>query len=241
MFTSSSFLYAQYPFETHPRIPYMHYKNWKLIDTTERRSAYMIDVPRFFQKQTTLHILVATYPGADSSVITLFKGNDQFQSFIDPYFIGALFGPAPQDVYIEDINGDGRKDVKIFVRGYGCCGAYNFYARVIYLFQNSNGTFTKTAFTDLAMEYKNKPERDFDGDGNYEIIVQSFQHFGQHNYFLFNLYNYQNGQLVNVNHKVNYPIMVQLLWRENYAVTRQISRKKMKGFEKKLPDDYDKK
>ena len=58
------------------------------------------------------------------------------------------------------------------------------------------------------MEYKNKLERDFDGDGNYEIIVQSFQSYGYHNYFLFNLYNYKDGQLVNVNNKTNYPIMV---------------------------------
>ena len=106
--------YAQYTFESQPRIQYMHYKNWKLLDTTEKRSTYMILVPAFFKKQTSLKILVATYPGADSSVITIFKGKEQCQSFIDPYFIGGFSGPAPQDVFIEDVNSDGLKDIKIF-------------------------------------------------------------------------------------------------------------------------------
>lgn len=232
---------AQYPFESKPRIHYMHYTRWKLLDTTESRSTYMINVPSFFEGKTSIKIMVASYPGADSSVITLFKNNQQLVSFIDPYFVGGFSGPAPQDVFIEDVNGDARKDIKIFIAGNACCGAYNYYARVIYLFQNKNGSFTKIAYTDFSMEYKNTLERDFDGDGNYEIIVQSFQNVGDHNYFLFNLYNFKNGRLVNVNNKANYPIMVQLLYRENYAVTNKLSRKKMKEFTKSLPDGYDKK
>lgn len=239
MFTSS---FAQYPFESMPRIHYMRYSHWKILDTTDKRSAFLINVPKFFSHKTDLKVLVASYPGgADSSVITLFKGNEQFLSFVDPYFIGSILGPTPQAVFIEDVNGDGLKDIKILIDGNACCGAYNYYQRVVYLFQKPNGGFTKIAFTDLSMEYKNRLERDFDGDGNYEIIVQSFQSYGDHNYFLFNLYNYKNGQVVNVNNKANYPIMVQLLWRENYAITNKISRKQMKQFSKKLPDDYDKK
>ena len=52
----------------------MHYTKWKLLDSSEKRSAYMITMPDFFKKRTELKILVASYPGADSSVITIFKG-----------------------------------------------------------------------------------------------------------------------------------------------------------------------
>lgn len=236
LFTGSN---AQYPFESKRHLHYMRYTHWKVLDTTNKRSAYSINIPRFFSHRINLRVLVSSYPGgADSSVITLFKGKGQLQSFVDPYFVGSIVGPAPQAVYIEDVNGDGLKDIKILIDGNACCGAYNFYQRVIYLFQKPNGKFSKVAFTDLAMDYKNKLERDFDGDGNYEIIVQSFQNYGDHNYFLFNLYNFKNGQLTNVNSKADYPIMVQLLNRENYAITKNLTRKKMKEFTKKLPDDY---
>jgi hypothetical protein len=33
---------AQYPFEAKPHIRYMHYTHWKLLDTSERRAAYII-------------------------------------------------------------------------------------------------------------------------------------------------------------------------------------------------------
>jgi hypothetical protein len=219
----------------------MHYTHWKLLDTSEKRSAYMIDIPNFFRDKPKLQLMVASYPGSDSSVITVFKNGQQLVSFIDPYYVGSVLGPSPKDAFVEDVNGDGLKGIKLVITGNGCCGAYNFYTRVVFLFQDKNGGFTKIAFSDLMMEYQNRLERDFDGDGNFEIIVQRLQSFGDHNYFLFNLYNYKNGQLVNVNNKANYPIMVQLLYRQNYTITNKISRKKMKEFSRPLPDDYDKK
>ena len=130
-------------------------------------------------------------------------------------------------------------DIKLFVPNYGC-GGYNFYVRVIYLLQKPDGNFNKISFTDLFMDFKNRLERDFDGDGFYEVITQTFQNYQNHNYWLFDLYDFKNDSLVNVNYKDNYPIMIQLLNRENYEVTSKISREKMKDFTRKLPSDFKK-
>lgn len=141
IFTSS---FAQYPFESKPGIHYMRYSHWKILDTTDKRSAFLINVPKFFYHNIDLKVLVASYPGgADSSVITLFKGNEQFLSFVDPYFIGSVVGPAPQAVFIEDVNGNGLKDIKILIDGNACCGAYNYYQRLCTYFKNQTARLLK--------------------------------------------------------------------------------------------------
>jgi hypothetical protein len=104
-----------------------------------------------------------------------------------------------------------------------------------------NKAFTSISFTDLFMEFQYRKERDLDGDGKYEIITQTFKNIGNHNYWLFNLYNIKNNELVNVNYKANYPIMVQILNDDNYNITKRISRSQMKEFALKVPDDYVKK
>jgi hypothetical protein len=86
---------------------------------------------------------------------------------------------------------------------------------------------------------ENRQERDFDGDGNFEIITMNLIGHEDHSFWLFNIFNYLNGGLVNVNAKDNYPIMIQFLNRENYDVTNKISRDKMKTFALTLPEDYD--
>jgi hypothetical protein len=233
--------FGQYPFEKSPKIKYKRFQNWKIKERTDEKADYSIVIPSFFAKKGSLQFQMHSLVDKDSSIITVYKNGKLLQTFIDPYFIGGVVGPAPQAAFVEDINGDGLKDLKVIVPGNACCGAYNYYLRVIYLFQRKEGTFTKISFTDLMMDYINRPERDIDGDGNLEIITQTFQNYGDHNYWVFNLYNFNGSGLVNVNQKANYPIMVQLLYRNNYKVTDKISRAKMKQFERRLPDDYGKK
>jgi hypothetical protein len=59
-----------------------------------------------------------------------------------------------------------------------------------------------------------------------------------HSFWLFNIYDYNDGKLSNVNDKDNYPIMIQYLYRENFEITNKLSRKEMKNFEINLPEDY---
>lgn len=240
--------FGQFPFEKYPAIQYREIKNWKVYDKcqTENKIHYTLTIPEFYKNQDSLTIrLTSLSDNTDTSYIRVYRNSKQIQLFIEPYNIGSGFecnkiGPAPQTLYLEDINGDGLNDLKILIPENGACGGYNYYATVIYLFQKTDGTFTKISFTDLMMEYINRPERDIDGDGNYEIITQTFLNYETHNYWLFNLYNFTGMGLKNVNDKDNYPILVQLLYRNNYAVTDKVPRQKMKAFAKKLPDRYHK-
>jgi len=62
-----------------------------------------------------------------------------------------------------------------------------------------------------------------------------------HNYLAFNIFEYMDGQLRNANNKDNYPIMIQLLYQDNYEITDKIDRDQMKKFTKQLTENYDRK
>jgi hypothetical protein len=91
------------------------------------------------------------------------------------------------------------------------------------------------------MDENRRPERDLDGDHNFEIITMKLTYYGDHSYWLFNLFDFDSDRLINVNNKDNYPIMTQFLFRENFEITNKISREKMKEFALTLPDNYDRK
>lgn len=136
--------------------------------------------------------------------------------------------------YIADFNGDGKKDFKI-VCFYMGSGLASMNVRVIYFFQKENNEFTKVSFDDKMDG--NRIERDLNGDENFEIITMTLQEHKNHNYWLFNVYNFVNDKLICVNNKTNYPIMIQYLFRDNYKVTKQITRKDMQKYEIKKPEE----
>ena len=134
-----------------------------------------------------------------------------------------------------DVDGDKLNDVKMVIPYMGN-GLAAMNQRVIYLFQKTDGLFSKISFMDKMDA--NRPERDLDGDNQFEIITMTLNGFGDHNYWTFNIYNYINGELVNRNTKFDYPIMIQYLFRENYKVTDKITSEKMKTFGDKKPSAY---
>ena len=129
-------------------------------------------------------------------------------------------------LFIADFNGDGKKDLKILCPTMGS-GLASLNVRVIYFFQTENKNFTKVSFYDK-ME-TNRFERDLDNDGNYEIITMSLQAHENHNYWIFNVYRFVNENLLCINDKFNYPFMVQLLYRDNFEITKKFKQGKTKG------------
>lgn len=229
---------GQYPFEKYPAIKYREYKNWKFYDKTEKENKFhcTLTIPKFFDNQDNLTIQLTTFE-YDSSSVRMYRNKRLLKKSFEPMFFNDV-NLGAESIRVADINGDNLKDIKLTASFMGN-GTASMDVRTIYLFQNKEGHFTKISFSDKASD--SRLERDFDGDGNYEIITMTLKGYREHSYWLFNLFNYLNGDLVNVNSKDNYPIMIQYLNRENYQITKKISRSKMKAFTMKLPEGYDKK
>jgi hypothetical protein len=229
--------FGQYPFEKYPRINYKTYKDWKVYNTNEKagKTEFVLTVPKFYDKKDSLSIGLTSFNGKwDSSYITVFKNGKQLQRFFEPMFFYDTNLSEP--IMLADINGDKLQDIKLTVPYMGN-GTASLNTRVIYLFQHKDKKFTKISFMDKMSD--NRPERDFNGDGNYEIITMTLASYQDHSYWSFNLFNFKNNDLVSTNNKYNYPILIQFLYRDNFKITNKISRQKMKDFGQTKPEDYD--
>ena len=233
---------AQYPFEKYPAIKDKEYKDWKIYDRLgeENKIHFTLTIPKFFDNGDSITVQLTSFGDlwhqADTSQIRIYRNHQLIQKIKENMQFDLINMYYP--LRTADFNGDGLTDLKIVVPYMGN-GIAALNMRVIYLFQNADHHFTKISFTDMVSG--NRPERDLDGDGNYEIITMTLQNYGEHNYWLFNLYNFNSKDLVSVNAKHDYPIMVQYLNRENYEITDKILRAKMKDFALPLPQDYDRK
>ncbi|MDR6845626.1 hypothetical protein [Flavobacterium granuli] len=225
---------GQYDFEKYPAIKFKAYNNWK-TNETDKKAENSISFSDFFKNGESLTIQLNSFKEHwfENSVIKISKNNIETQNFTEN--IG--FNPIALDsVRIADFNGDGLSDIKIIVPYMGN-GTALMNVKVIYLFQQPNQNFLKVSFDDKQSD--NRSERDFDNDGNYEIITMKLSSYQNHSYWNFNFFNLVNGKLINVNEKHKYPILIQFLEKENYKITNKISREKMKSFALKLPEGYD--
>jgi hypothetical protein len=222
------FVSGQYAFEKYPAVKFKTYSNWKTIDT-DKKVENSISIPNFFKKGKSLSIELNSSKDHwfENSVVKV--GTQKFTENIG-------FNPIALDsIRVTDLNGDGLKDLKI-IAPYMGNGTAAMNVRVIYLFQQKNESFVKISFNDK--QYNNRSERDFDGDGNYEIITMQLLGFEEHSYWSFNLFNFVNGKLISVNKKYNYPIFVPFLFKETFKTTTKVSRKEMKSLALSLPEDY---
>lgn len=229
--------HGQYPFEKYPSIKYKLYRNWKtsLRNDKEEKVEFTLSIPGFFDKKDSLTILLTSFTNKwDSSYITLLRNGKQLQRFFEPMFFNELNILEP--LRLADINGDKLQDLKLIFPYMGN-GTASLIMRVIYLFQGKSERFIKISYLDKTDG--NWPERDFNNDGNYEIVTMSLANYQNHSYWVFNLFNFKNNDLVNSNDKYNYPILIQYLRRDNYKITDKISRLKMKEFGQQKPEEYD--
>lgn len=233
-------LKGQFPFENYPAMSYKKYSDWETYDKSKNEKKYhhTLTIPSFYNSLDTITIQLTSFINNwDSSFIRIYKNNNQIQKFFEP--MGFSPSNMSEPVRVADINGDGLSDIKLII-SYNGTGVACMNVRVIYLFQRNDGKFTKISFDDM-LDENGRPERDFDGDNNFEIITMNLTYYGNHSYWLYNIYDYYSYQLINVNKKYDYPIMIQFLTRENFEITTKLSREKMKEFSKVLPDNYEKK
>ncbi len=229
---------SQYDFEQYSSVKYQEYDDWKIYDWTETKQKinHTISINNFFTDGDSLTLQLTSYTVDNKkSIIRVFKNTDQTQIMYEIM----NFNPSnvqSEPVRIVDINGDGLKDIKMNIPYMGNgLAALNY--RIIYFFQTKKGQFIKISFDDKMNE--NRKEYDFDTDGNYEIITMNLINYDNHNYWTFNIFEFNSGILENVNCKANYPIMVQFLKKKNYKITDKIKRDDMKKHEIKSPDNID--
>jgi len=232
---------GQYPYEVHTASSYTIYDNWTEWDKGDRIHETLL-VPKFFNNNDSLTIQLTSFGmSTDSAYIRLYRNKKLIHKFFEPCTLYGMYENSK--LYVADINGDSLLDIK-FIAPLPYNGIAALNKRVVYLFQCPDTGFCKISFTDMFDNIndstsESRPERDFDNDGNFEIITKTLENYNEHNYWTFNLYVFQNGTLVNVNDKFNYPIMIQYLFKENYKVTDKISKEKMKTFARALPVLFD--
>ena len=221
------FIFGQYPFEKFksPKYKSLEFKMIEKKNVLE----YSKNVTSFFKDKSDLEVTVSG--NEENSKETCIQVNTKLNS--KKYF-EQIPAQGTDGFYIADFNGDGKKDFKI-VCFYMGCGLASMNVRVIYFFQKDNNEFTKISFDDKMVG--NRIEKDLNGDGNFEIITMTLKEHKYHNYWLFNVYNFVNDNLKCVNNKINYPIMIQYLFRDNYKVTTKITRKDMQKYEIKMPEE----
>lgn len=218
---------AQYDFEKYPSIQYDIYE-WENIEL-EKSIIHKIDIPNFYKNSDSLNLKLIYFNNSvqDSEILI---SKQKFYEDIPFTLIGL------DSLRIADINGDGLKDLKI-ISYYMGNGLASLNVKVVYFFQDTNRRFIKIAYDDKMGD--NRSERDFDNDGNFEIITMKLQHHKNHNYWLFNIYNFLDNKIMNVNNKANYPIMIQLLNSETFDISNNLSRDEMKVYEIKSPTSFD--
>lgn len=236
---SINYVKAQYQFQSYPSPDYETHKNWKIYDRIDERGTFdcTSSVDHFFNDKDKLIVQLTWYADdRDFGFIRVFRNEKQIQKIK----VINIFSPLTMNgtpVLISDINGDGLKDVKMVHQGTGN-GIMGMLVKVVYLFQKKDGKFRMISFKDMMFD-ENREERDIDDDGNYEIITMNLEKIKSHSYWVFNVYRYTKRGLSNVNHILNYPIIIQYTYKRNYKITKDLNRSQMKYYQREFPLGYD--
>lgn len=227
-------VHGKYPFEKYPSIKTLrvlkgkdmlsnpfHDKNGIPDDTKYARLEYEFDNTK---------IQFTVYGDKDSSFIDIYVNNKLSQHLYENVYVNNDRILPP--VKVADFNGDGIKDVKFMIY-YAGCGLAALNIDIIYLFGTKSGKYIKVSYGDKEGEHL--VERDWNGDGNAEIMTMELVSANSHNYWCYNVYNFVNGKMVCVNEQYDYPILIQYLYKTNYSITKHMTRQEMKKYRRETP------
>ncbi|MDT3405546.1 hypothetical protein [Mucilaginibacter terrae] len=218
--------FAQYPFEKHPPIKYQTAKFNKIPGRKNNDNIWTAKYQNYRVELLEIRL-------EDSTNVVLYFKNKAILKLKEGVDINDIALYDTQ-LYIANIDNNGFPDFKIIIynNGSGLAGSLE---HKIFLFNHGKNRFQNISF----MDFFANTERDFNGDGKFEIIGQSYLSYQNHAYWVFDLYNYKKGKLVNVGKRFNYPILTRFLAsKESYSITHNMSRKQMKQFSHAFPRDY---
>jgi hypothetical protein len=226
--------FGQYPFEQFPVPKSRRFSDWKQYDLMETKGRFHVTIalPLFFDNKDTLTIQLSNYKSSADGVVRLFRNSNLVYMEKEPMF---FFHASSENVAAVDVNGDGLTDVKLLVSFAGTGSVASLSYRIIYIIQKPSGKFEKISFSDKVLT--NKVDRDFNQDGKLEIVTMELNEVDDHNYWTFNVYNFDRDSLVCVNEKFGYPIMFQYLFKPNYKQA-SLPDSLVKTFARRLPEDY---
>jgi hypothetical protein len=214
--------FSQYSFEKYPSIKYV---KAVISDTYQEDKSYVGVI-----KYNDLKIELLENRQTDSSNIIIYQAGKIIQKIKEVDDIMPIM--VIDSAMIGNINNDKQIDFKITLANPGN-GFAALMIRKIYLFGN-NGKFNKVSFLD----FSDQIERDFNNDNNFEIIGVDHIFYKNHSYWIYDLYNYQNRNLINVSQSNNYPIMIQYLYKENYKEFKGCTNDELKKLSKPKPKYY---
>lgn len=224
-------LNAQYKFEFSKKINYKSKYQWitKVLSDNERE----FSINNITLNGNLYSIKVSKDDSLGISKIFINCNNKNvLETDFSPIYTSTEFS----DVLVADFNNDNLLDLKLVNYYYGS-GGYNYATNVYYLLQIASNKFKIISYFDDFEGFKNRVEVDFDNDGKFEIITQTFYNYQKHNYWRFDVFQIKDYKLVNMNKKFAYPFFVQLLYYQNYKASTKIPLKENFKFYKFYPNE----
>lgn len=162
----------------------------------------------------------------DSTRVSIFRSGKLLKEFYEECNIWYMELTA----YAGDLDKNGKTDIKFVINGGGNGLAGELFYK-FYLF-NDGRNFSVVDFIDFdqGLEY------DMDADGVFEILSCQHKFYNNHSYWIYNVYNYRKGKLVNTSGKYGYPLWTRHLNNTNKVIARNIPYKeRMNSVEKNPP------
>jgi hypothetical protein len=212
----STLVLAQYPFDKFAKPAFKEYNNWKLIDKQDEKKIHQtVTIADFYSVNTSLTIQFTIDNSTEKpeNIIRIYKGNTTIQSFRNDVVDYMPNYIAAHPIKVADLNGDGLTDIKI-TYGYNSNGLSLSY-RLIYLLQNTDGTFIKYSFDNM-FEGRTDFERDLDADGKFEILAVKLVGINEHSYWCFTILKLEKSSITDQSATFDYPIFIQFLHQKNY-------------------------
>ncbi|MBE9585193.1 hypothetical protein IM792_12100 [Mucilaginibacter sp. JRF] len=218
--------FAQYPFEKYPKPKYRVIPFKVVVDNGE---SYVLRSANY----KGYHITIEQDTGRVKTLCLYYK--QKLIKRIQPD-LGYKKITLQSDIalYAADIDGNGLVDFKFKNYNNGS-GLASVRMHKLFLFNKGKNKFSAVQY----MDFFDNIERDLNGDGCFEIVTQHYLLQNNHSYWVFDMFNFRDGKFVNVSAENNCPILVQLLYRDNYKITRHFSRKQMRKFSFKKPELFE--